>query len=710
MGKSTLARRDFCIALAGGLSGACQRVRARERSQTTPLPGRRWNLAVQTRRLHQVIDNFGASGCWSADPIGSTWSEAKKNELADLLFSQEKGIGLSLWRFNIGAGSKKTDQAKAWHPWRAVECFKDGPDAPYDWSRHAGQQWFLRAAKQRGTEQFLAFANSPPIWLTRNGHAYSDTSDHSSTNLKPGSEDAYAHFLAEIMAHFQEIGLPFTCLSPINEPNWAWEGGQEGCRYSNSDIQRLLMATHRALRERGVKIELDAADGGDLQLMLDDADYRNFQRISQPGKYCQTGHAPETCRQWVKALLGDPSLRTILGQRISCHSYWTTESYHALQNLRQAVRQNIDRYAPGARYWQTEFCFMEHHRDLGIDTALRLAEVVHYDLTAAGASAWHWWLALSDADYKDGLIYVDTKTETIQPSKMLWALGNYSRFIRPGAHRVSLATDALPDDLLASAYIDKARQKVIVVLINANETAQPITLAFDQATGPLTPYITDATRSLTPDRPVTSGTYEVPARSIVTLVGTLGGVGGSTLTPKRLSVPSARRARASTVLYDVRCGMPGKTAAPGCNSRWDMPYGTDPGTGFAWGYSSYGTTSSRSDLPAPNSGVRWEDGNTPGQGILYRFSVPEGKLFRVEVVLQDPWKMPQRKMDIEINGEHCTLGLIPGDRVLVSSFPRVKALHGEVVIRIVRSADSDGKDDDPMVSAVKIELISSSNT
>ncbi|MGQ9739320.1 MAG: glycoside hydrolase, partial [Armatimonadota bacterium] len=109
-------------------------------------------VRVATNLRYQRMENFGASGAWSIDPIGKEWSEENKNRLADLLFSREEGIGLSLWRFNIGAGGALTDQL--WAPWRGAEVFKADERAEYDWSKHAGQQWFLRAAQKRGVERF----------------------------------------------------------------------------------------------------------------------------------------------------------------------------------------------------------------------------------------------------------------------------------------------------------------------------------------------------------------------------------------------------------------------------------------------------------------------------------------------------------------------------------------------------------------------------
>ena len=146
---------------------------------------------INASSTFQTIDNFGASDAWSMDPIGKEWSESNKEKIADLLFSQDKGIGLSSWRFNIGAGSSDTDESIITIPWRRSESFKKDENSAYDWSKQAGQQWFLRAANDRGVKDLIGFVNSPPVWMTKNGHAQPDATV-GSTNLKSGYEDKFA--------------------------------------------------------------------------------------------------------------------------------------------------------------------------------------------------------------------------------------------------------------------------------------------------------------------------------------------------------------------------------------------------------------------------------------------------------------------------------------------------------------------------------------
>ena len=129
---------------------------------------------------YQTIEAFSASDCWSMQKLG-TWSLPNRNRVADLLFSQTGGIGLSCWRFNIGGGI--TDKIN--NPWRTAETFEIA-EGKYDWTRQAPERWFLGAAKARGVPQFLAFVNSPPGRMTRTGITYGQRGTDT-TNLKPAA-------------------------------------------------------------------------------------------------------------------------------------------------------------------------------------------------------------------------------------------------------------------------------------------------------------------------------------------------------------------------------------------------------------------------------------------------------------------------------------------------------------------------------------------
>ncbi len=472
---------------------------------------------------HQTIDNFGASDCWSFQRAG-TWSVENRNRLADLLFSRTTGIGLSCWRFNIGGGINP----RITNPWRTAETFETSA-GHYDWTRQAGERWFLAAAKSRGVPQFLAFVNSPPGRMTRNGLTFCEK-DASTTNLKAGLEPQYAQYLAGVLDHFrtnpdESQRIAFQYVSPVNEPQWDWAGhSQEGMRASNADIKKIVQALGAELRRRESPTQLAALESGSLP------DMWQLNR-----KATETWSAPYG--NYLEEFAGDSTVNGLLSKRIGYHSYGSDQPGKGLVEHRTRLGNEMKSY-PGWKLWQTEYCILVgtdgkggNGRDLTMKTALDVARIIHLDLAVAGVSAWQWWTALSPVDYKDGLIYTNWKKpgddETIYPSRLLWALGNYSRFVRPGMRRIELTGDRHDiQGLMGSAYKEEASQQVVAVYINMSADIRRVRLSFGQADDSWRPE--SMQRFVTSDgagdelRPLqktgVAEPVEIPARSVVTLV------------------------------------------------------------------------------------------------------------------------------------------------------------------------------------------------
>ena len=119
-----------------------------------------------------------------------------------------------------------------------------------------------------------------------------------------------------------------------------------------------------------------------------------------------------------------------------------------------------------------------------MDPALYAARLIHSDLTFTNAKAWQWWIAVSPYDYKDGLIHIDYNTEDgeIYESKLLWAMGNYARFVRPGMQRVEITRDDNQSTLntltgvMVSSYMDPTNLKVVTVAINYGTSSEPFSI------------------------------------------------------------------------------------------------------------------------------------------------------------------------------------------------------------------------------------------
>jgi hypothetical protein len=442
--------------------------------------------------------------------------------VADLLFSVDKGIGLSAWRFNIGGGINVHIN----HSWRTVETF-EVEQGVYDWSGQEEERWFLQAAKERGVDQFIAFVNSPPGRMTRNGRTHC-SDGLGSTNLKDGFEGQYATYLVDILKHFRdECGITFDHISPVNEPQWEWNNSnQEGNRASNQNIKSIVNALCEEINNQEIETEISLVESGDLRSWYE-------QRNDITSKY------NEKYGSYLTDLFNDDSIKDKVAKHFSGHSYWSDRVSSQLIQHRQSLYSKMSPYLnDGWKYWVTEYCILDgpegdggHGMDLTIKTALDVVRVIHYDLTILNASAWQWWTAVSPEDYKDGLIYTDYKdipaSQNIIESKTLWALGNYSRFIRPGSVRIELTNANDKYGLLGSAYLNADRNKLIIVFLNMSESEKYIVinksgLNADKKIMYYTPYVTsDKTDDNLKEYPSFSAdsSYTVPARSVVTLIG-----------------------------------------------------------------------------------------------------------------------------------------------------------------------------------------------
>jgi len=480
------------------------------------------NLLVDTQTTYQEIDHFGASDAWSGQFVGN-WPEPKKGAIADLLFSKDmddqgnpSGIGLSLWRINLGAGSaEQGEESGIRDAWRRAPSFMDG-SGNFNSEGQKGQLWLARAAKVRQVEYLLTFLNSPPVWMTRNGKAYTDSGDQS--NLAPDKYGAFADFMEASLQGLEQEGLPIDYISPVNEPQWDWEdGGQEGTPFWNHEIAGIVRSLNEKLAACGLDTKIDIAEAGQIEYL--------YGEHNRPGRSNQIMDFFDVNSE---SYLGDLDH---LSHGISGHSYFTTSPFQQAVNKRQQVAQAIQQ-VPGLKYWMSEYCILGGNegeisgnaKDLGINPALYMARVIHNDLVVAQASAWHWWLAISPYDYKDGLVYI-TKSETdgdFEESKMLWAMGNFSRFIRPGYQRVSAILDdqeTPSQDLLSSAYQDPDSKELVIVLVNSASQEAKITV---QADGKSFPehwhgYLTDQDHDLAYRQLPSDEAILVPAQSILTL-------------------------------------------------------------------------------------------------------------------------------------------------------------------------------------------------
>ncbi|WP_276372829.1 glycoside hydrolase [Chryseolinea sp. H1M3-3] len=513
----TLFSLFFSLALLAGCSKNSSLEAYEDDTQNT--------IVIDLADKKQIIRNFGASDAWACQYIGQ-WPDAKRKQVADWLFSMEvddlgkpKGIGLSLWRFNIGAGSATQNNIS--DDWRKTEGFLQD-DMSYDWTKQAGQKWFMHAAKQRGVKQFLGFTNSPPIQLTKNGKAYSSNGEEA--NIPVGNYLPFSKFLVEVAKQFHKEEIPFNYLSPFNEPQWDWTGnGQEGSPFTNAEIFAITKDLDSLLTAVQLDIKIQIAEAGKLNYLYETAD-----------KPTRGNQVYEFFNEQSPLFLGDLSN---VDKTITGHSYFTAAPAETLKRVRMKVSETVQTATVPLEFWQSEYCILGDEeevkgpgKDTGITPALYVARLIHHDLVFANASAWHWWLSVSVYDYKDGLIYAEKyKTEgEIEDSKLLWAFGNFSRFIRPGAQRIAVTAANMDLDnvsqLMISSYLDANNQTLITVIINNGNSDSSV--AIHTKGGEIKswqPYVTGPNEDerLKPLPKSNADNIVIPKKSILTLVGEL---------------------------------------------------------------------------------------------------------------------------------------------------------------------------------------------
>ncbi|MEO3406310.1 glycoside hydrolase [Mucilaginibacter sp. CAU 1740] len=476
-------------------------------------------IKIDPSKTYQTISNFAASDAWACQFVGN-WPDAKRNQIADWLFSREtyadgspKGIGLSMWRFNIGAGSTQQGEASGIKDeWRRAESFLNA-DGNYNWQNQAAQVWFLKAAKQRGVNQFLGFNNSPPVQFTVNGKSFANGGK---VNIAPDKYDAYAKFLADVVKGVEKTsGVKFNYISPINEPQWDWsDGGQEGAPYNNTEIAGVARAIDKEFKTDKINSKILIGEAGSINYL--------FTKGDKPGKGSQIS---DFFKAGSANYIGDlPSV----AKTIATHSYFSTSPMASSVKARTALADTVAT-VKGLNLWQSEYCILGDNageidgnkRDLGIDAALYLASVIHTDLAVANASAWQWWTAISAYDYKDGLIYVDkNKTDgNFYSSKMLWAMGNYSRFVKPGAVRVDAEVSSTDKPLWVSSF--KQDKNLVVVVINTsnNDLSADINAGSNKLKL-VSSYLTSQNAELKAGK-ASAQKQIIPARSVITFTGTI---------------------------------------------------------------------------------------------------------------------------------------------------------------------------------------------
>jgi len=455
-------------------------------------------MKVDEAHTYQTMESFGTSGAWWSQYVGGFTEYvnddgiSSREAIAKLLFDREEGIGLNCYRFNLGAGSAESRKGTFSDVHRRAQSFETAA-GEYDFGRDENAVWFLRRAVELGVEEVVLFCNSPLERLTDNGLAHM-TEGGSRVNIQPENYGAFAVYCMDVAEHFVAEGIPVKYISPINEPQWDWYNGQEGCHYEPDKTAGVYLAFLEELEKRpaleGVKLsgpESGEWGGADTQ------------------KYAQ-------------AILGEERLAAHF-DAIDNHSYWSDAV------AKQSFKNWMVVHYPEVKLRTSEWCEMVNGSDVTMDSAIHIAQEIAEDLRILEVVSWQNWVGVAPGGYRDGLIYIDEKSQKYRALKRLWSFGNYSRYVRPGYVRVDIEADTRQQEkMLPTAFTgtnEDGEQELVMVFINEGVTAEEFVLEGCEAYSRMKCYETSDERDLecvlegeySPDTVVT-----IPRLSVVTVV------------------------------------------------------------------------------------------------------------------------------------------------------------------------------------------------
>lgn len=429
------------------------------------------NCLVDWKSSFQRIDGFGASSAWQ-----STWNQSEANLFFStnngLLYtnavgvaSTNNGIGLSLLRSHIYYATSTSATAVPSTIESSIMQMAQALGARV-WST----PW-TPAAGFKNTNDIYDSGKATDGGI--DGGSYLG-SGNNITNVN------YASQLANYVVSMKNTyGINLYAISIQNEPD-ADVTSYEACQWSAGQIHDFVTNLYSALVAKGVgatKIILPEDENWSTNLLV--------------------------------AAMSDPAVSSDVGI-VACHNYDGSPPENTPVPLSTLTN-------PNAATWETEVSILSGNDD-SMANAIYWAGRVHWFMTIAQANAWHyWWLMTEDGTGNESLT-----DGNASPTKRMFAIGQFSRFVRPNYYRIAANNNGTA---LVSAYKDSASPAFAIVAINPNSTniLQTFTLTNFSEASIVTPWMTTSNLSLAPLSPVAitnlSFTYNLPAMSVVTFAG-----------------------------------------------------------------------------------------------------------------------------------------------------------------------------------------------
>ncbi len=291
-------------------------------------------------------------------------------------------------------------------------------------------------------------------------------------SLLTADYDNFANYLNAFIAYEKAGGVNLYAISVQNEPDFL--PSYESCGYTGAQMDAFIAKEGGKINTKLMMPESDTFNTSESDPTLDDANAVGFVSI------------------------------------VAGHTYGTNPFYYT----------NAKNH--GKDVWMTEVTYNPANgaSQPSISDAISAAVLYHQSMAVAQYNAYvYWWTPLM--------------LNGNSPNLDAYALGQYSKFVRPG-YVMTGANNNPTSGVYVTSY--KGNNNYVIVAINSNSGASSINFSMSGATvTSVTPYQTSASNQIAQLSAVNVSndafTYSLPGQSITTFVGTgsSGGGGGGSI-------------------------------------------------------------------------------------------------------------------------------------------------------------------------------------
>jgi len=357
----------------------------------------------------------------------------KQNEILQAYFDPQNGIGYTLGRTHINSCDFSSE---------SYTYVRDGDKELNTFNVAHDEKYripFIKQVLATAGKDFTLFASpwSPPAWMKSNNSML-----HGG-KLKPEYYDAWANYYVKFIKAYESEGIPIWGMTVQNEPmaSQTWEScnytAEEECDFVKNHLGPVLEAA-------GLK---------DKKILIWD-------------------HNRGMMYQRAKGVLDDPeAAKYVWG--VGFHWY-AGDNFENVKRVREAY--------PNVNVLLTEACLYPF--DLSRVNEWQWGETYATSMINDfnnGAVGWTDWNVLLDQtggpnhvqNFCYAPIHADTTTGRLYYLNSYYYIGHFSKFIRPGARRITSSSTV--DTLMTTAFLNPDGT-VAVVVLNTSAKEQPFSL------------------------------------------------------------------------------------------------------------------------------------------------------------------------------------------------------------------------------------------